>query len=490
MAAHTFRAVPARLAYFSFLTLILAIAIFMASCGGSSVQVTSNPPMGSISVSISDPPSCRAPAGNFKHVFVTITSVSAHLSSSAPFGSPGWQELAPNLAGAPMQIDLLAAPQTACILAQLGSHVPLPVGSYQQIRLILLANSPAAGAPVPASNACGSGGFNCVVLTDDSIHILNLSSQANTGIKILPGLGTGGSFHVVAGQNVDINIDFKTCQSIVPEGNGKFGLRPVLSADEVSANNTGLSGQVVDSGTSLPIAGGQVLVALEQPDNTGADRIFMQTAADANGNFNFCPLPVGTFDVVAVARDGAGVTYNATIAINVPGGTAMGKIPLVAETGTTGPGTIKGTVTSANAGVGVTIDAAMSAFQTISLSGGGARDVTIPLLGASTGNIATTATPVSIVCAVNTFCEQFTLIVPASNPSVGTFASSGTTFSVPASGSVLFKVEARAFRPLSGGIATCSPIFVVVTTDSTNAALAVTAGATVTAKQIDFIGCS
>jgi hypothetical protein len=465
----------------------------MVNCGGAGVsgQFNSNPPTGTASLSISDPPSCRTPSGNYKHVFVTITSVQAHLNPSASDSVPGWQELAPQLVAQPIQLDLLATPQSGCVLAQLGSNVSLPAGDYQQIRLMLLPNSPAAGAPTPASNACGSQGFNCAVLSNNSVHILNLSSQANTGLKIPPGQVAGGAIRVAAGQNVNINIDFNTCASLVAQGNGQFRLRPTLTAGQISANNTGLGGQVVDSVTLLPIVGGQVLVAIEQPDSTGVDRVIMQTAADANGNFNFCPLPTGMFDVVAVAMNGAGVAYNATIVLNVPAGTALGKLPLVAETGVTpGPGTIQGVVTSANSGAGASIDAAMSAFQTIALSGGGSRDVAIPLQGASTVNIATVATPASAVCAANTFCEQYTLIVPASNPSFGTFAASGTTFSVPAPGNVLFKVEARAFRPLSGGTPTCSPSSASVNQDSTSQPLKVTAGATVTAKQIDFTGCS
>lgn len=490
MAANLTYPIRSRLAYIALFCFVLVIALLMVNCG-SSVQLSFNQKMGTASVSASDPPSCKVPSGNLLHVYVTVVSVQAHVNPSAPDSAPGWQEFAPQLAALPMQIDLLSTPQTSCVLAQLGSNVSLPVGDYQQFRLVLLSNSPSGGTPVPSNNQCGSGGFNCVVLSDNSIHIINLSSQANTGLKVPPGQIAGGAIRVAEGQHVDINIDFNTCASLVLQGNGQYRLKPALTAGQVSVNSTGLSGQVVDSVTLQPIVGGQVLVALEQPDSAGVDRIVRQAATDANGNFTFCPLSVGTYDVVAVAKNGAGVTYNATIAVNVPGGTAMGKIPLIAETGVaTGPGTIQGVVTSANAGVGASIDAVMSAFQTISLSGGGTRDVTIPLLGASTGTVATTATPVSVVCPANTFCEQYTLIVPASNPSFGTFASGGTTFSVPAAGSVLFKVEALAFRPLSGGIATCSPTFVVVTTDSVNAPLAVTAGATTTAKQIDFTGCS
>jgi hypothetical protein len=62
--------------------------------------------------------------------------------------------------------------------------------------------------------------------------------------------------------------------------------------------------------------------------------IFRQTVADPAGNFNFCPLPAGAiFDVVALAVNGSGAAYNATIAANVPGGTSLlNPIPLSLET--------------------------------------------------------------------------------------------------------------------------------------------------------------
>lgn len=57
---------------------------------------------------------------------------------------------------------------------------------------------------------------------------------------------------------------------------------------------------MVDSLTKAPIAG-NVIVAIERTDSTGVDRILMQTTADSQGNFRFCPLPTGTFDVVVVS---------------------------------------------------------------------------------------------------------------------------------------------------------------------------------------------
>src|SRR5260370_19397596 len=102
-----------------------------------------------------------------------------------------------------MQIDLFATP-TNCVLAQLGSASP-PVGGYQQIRLLLVSNNPAAGAATPTktNNACAGNGFNCVVLSDNSIHELQLSSQDNTGLKIPPGQILGGPIQFMAAPSFD-----------------------------------------------------------------------------------------------------------------------------------------------------------------------------------------------------------------------------------------------------------------------------------------------
>jgi len=168
--------------------------------------------MGMVNVTLSDPPSCMPPNGQFMHVYVTVRSVQAHIDPNASDNSSGWRELAAQLASQPMQIDLFSKPQTTCVLAQLGS-ASLPVGSYQQIRLLLVSNSPDAGSSLPANNACTGNGYNCVMLDDTTIHELQFSSQANTGLKIPPGQIVGGPLQVTAGQSVDLNIDFLTAKT-------------------------------------------------------------------------------------------------------------------------------------------------------------------------------------------------------------------------------------------------------------------------------------
>ena len=471
----------------------VVLAMSLASCGGGTVSNTGSG-TGSITVNLSDPPSCAFPNGNFEHVYVTISSVQANINATAGDNSSGWQELAPQLNSAPKQIDLFALGSNACLLATLG-NASLPAGTYQQIRLLLVPNSGATGA-LPSPNACAGQGFNCVVLDDGSVHELQLSSQANTGLKIPPGQIVGGPISVGAGQDVDLNIDFNSCASIVQEGNGQYRLKPALTAGQVSTISTGISGRIIDAVTGAPIsvgATGAVLVALEQADFTGTDVIFRETVADPQGNFNFCPLPAGaTFDVVAVGINANGAAYNATIAANVPGGTNLNSIPLNVETTSPNtPTTFQGVIT-ATGGSG-SIDASVSALQTVSLPNIGPRAFTIP---AEAGASSTSNIPVvsNTLCPAgapsNANCVTYSLIEPASNPRFGVFTSGAISYSIPMGGAVPYTVRADAFVPLSGGSSSCSPSSKTVSLTSTGGALNAVSGTTVFVSEIDFSGCS
>ncbi len=133
-----------------------------------------------------------------------------------------------------------------------------------------------------------------------------------------------------------------------------------------------------------------------------------------------------------------------------------------------------------------------SALQSASLSGGATRPVTIPLLQGSTSNIAVeSATPCPAMGSPKgAFCAQYTLVVPASNPDVGSFAAGKITFTAPASGDVLYSVAADAAKPMSGGMTICTPSSLTTNLDTNGMPLKVTAGATTAAKEVDFAGCS
>ena len=499
------------------LVFLVGVAAVALSCGGGTTSmVTPAQGMGTVNLSLSDPPSCAAatsgaavvpvggtasPAGTFNSVFVTIRSIQAHTSTTASDNDSGWQELAPQLVSAPVQVDLLHLPANVsgvqCLLEQLGS-TSLPAGDYQQIRLILLANAAPSG-PVPSPNSCSLLGdvFNCVVDSNNVTNTLDLSSEANTGLKIPPGQILGGPIHVAAGQSVDLDIDFNTCASIVQEGNGNFRLKPTLTGGVVSPNMTGISGQIVDSVTMQPIAG--AVVTLQSADTSGTDRIQMQQVTDANGRFSFCPLATGAvFDVVSDALTSSGTTttaYDVTVVLNVPAGTSLGPVPLVAETpategASTGSGTIQGTVTAINGTTGAIIDADVSALQSVTVSST-SHTFTVPLFAGSMAAdvMVTSSTSCPTGAPKGAFCASYTLVVPASNPTIGTFSAGKTTITAPATGDVLYSVEADASNPTSDA-AMCSPSSQTTSKDSTAMPLKVTPGTTTTAAELDFTGCS
>jgi hypothetical protein len=434
----------------AFIAPVPIASVWMISCGSnynSPAPPAVNATTGTITTSLTDPPTCGA---SLDHVWVTITKVTAHISSSASSTDSGWVTLA-DLTAAPKQIDLLSLASTTCLLSQLGSTSGLQPGNYQQIRILLLDNSATSG---PSPNACGNGnGFNCVVPSAGSPQELQLSSEAKTGIKIPPGQITGGGLNLAAGQSADLNINFDACASILRQGNGKYRLKPTLHAGAVSVNNNSISGKVVDSSTTSAIPG--AIVLLEQPDSNAIDRIVDAGVSGADGSFIFCPLAPGNYDVVVVAAPATSLVttvYNATIAFQVPVGTSLNNIPLVSEgsgTALTIPwATISGQVTSAGSGGATAADVTFSALQDATPTGGSVVHVTIPVFSASaqppTYETTATPTPATPACPAATDCLNYSLVVPASNPSVGTFASGSITYAAPASGSVNYSLLAES----------------------------------------------
>jgi len=461
-------------------TLTLTGIIVLVACGGgrSSSSSSTAPNTGTVNLSVSDPSTCSAPQGPYSNVYVTVTDVKIHQSASAGANDAGWVDLTPNLT--PTQIDLLGIANNNCFLASLGSNVQLTAGNYQQIRVILLDNSQASKV---TSNKCGSAA-NCVILgSNSSMQPLLLSSESQTGIKIPSGQLAGGQFTIAAGEAKDLNIDFNACASIVIQGNGGYRLKPVLHAGEVKLTSSSISGKVVDSVTKAPISGGKVVVALEQLDSTGIDRVMMETVADGNGNFVFCPVNPGTYDVVAIAIDGNGIQYAATITTGAQPGNAISQMFLYAQTGTaTAPASITGQVTTSSAAnAGTSADISLATLQSIA-GGSGNVLVTIPQAATSSATLSL-ATAAGASCPPGTDCATYTVQVPAVAPYIGTFTATNQTYT-QSTGSSDFTLDALAFVPNSGSTADCTPAEL-----KSPAPIPVKSGTPVNATPLVFTGC-
>lgn len=418
----------------------LAAIVVMVSCGGNGGGMSGGlggGSTGTVTTMVSDPATCLAPAGPFQHVFITVADVKASTNANAGDNDSSFVDLTPGLT--PVQVDLLGAPSTACFLAQLMQNASIPSGTYQQIRIILLSNN--TNTP-PANNQCGVA-VNCVVLANSVTQPLQLSSEDKTGIKIPSGQIAGGQLMVPAGGSADLDIDFNACESIVQQGNGQFRLLPVLHAGEVSLTGAQITGNVVDSVTKTAISGGTVMVALEQKDANGVDRVVMQTTADTNGNFTLCPVSAGTYDVVADAVNGAGTVYAATLTTGVQSGGTVSNIPLIATTGAAAG--LSGVANTANMNAPTSATVLVSALQ----SANGLL-FTVPLAGqmATSQNLITQA---GGTCAANNDCGNYTLNVPVGNPNVGPAGGSYTQ----ASGAVNYTIDGLAFVPNTPGTPDC-----------------------------------
>jgi uncharacterized protein DUF4382 len=455
----------------------LAAALFIASCssGNNATSMAS-----SVTVHVSDPATCSAPQGQFSHVYMTITDVLIHQSASAAANDPGWIDLTPSLKNAPMQVDMLGQATNQCFLATLGS-IGLQPGTYQQIRVMLADN-----AARFEGNRCGSSA-NCVMLTSDATQTpqpLLLSSESQTGIKIPSGQLAGGQFTIGAGQTKDLNIDFNACASIVTLGNGQFRLKPVLHAGEVALTSASINGTVIDSATKLPLTGGTTVVALEQKDSNNIDRVIMETVAALNGTFVFCPVPAGTYDVVITAING-NTAYGATVITGVQPGNALGNVPITAAAA---PATINGQVTSSTGAAGTVADITLSALQPVTVNSVNMFITTpLPQLPAAT---ATLVTAPGAACPAKTDCVSYALSVPAANPSVGAFVTTGTqTPAAPAAGTVNYTMDTLAFVPGQASTPDCTQPHLQTNQTTAAAPLSATTGLAVTGATMNFTGC-
>jgi hypothetical protein len=190
------------------------------------------------------PPS--ALPSHVQHIFVTLLGIEAHPSMMADEDSSGWQELAPDLAAHPMQLDLLApltpleplAPlamtgDSRLLASPASAKVPatVPADEYRQLRLRLLPRDPSPDTLIPQSNACGNLGWNCLVFADRSVRPLVFAPSefaAAAEFQVTPEAGTDRVFRVLPGEVIQLSIEFDPASSVFIASNAAVRLVPVF----------------------------------------------------------------------------------------------------------------------------------------------------------------------------------------------------------------------------------------------------------------------
>lgn len=230
---------------------LLLFAVWLTGCNNTCFTFTSNPPTGTLNIKVSNPaPTCTLTKANgairlmvkkipvcssclesnrVQHIFVSIRSIEAHPNASVDDDSPDWQELMPpELVKQPLQVNLVSDPADPSAPEPLGQIASVPAGTYRQLLVRFLPNEPVMNDRQPEKNACGSSGFNCVVMADGRIQPLLLEG-AVPELRITPDRIDGGSMLVPPDTNTDLVIELKPVWAWSSSADEGLRLLPMLT---------------------------------------------------------------------------------------------------------------------------------------------------------------------------------------------------------------------------------------------------------------------
>jgi hypothetical protein len=210
--------------------------IFVSNPSGGTIAVGNttcppNKPNGTVRLRLTSPvrPTAADWPTSVQHIFVTFRGIEANPSATADEDSPDWQELAPNLATQPVQLDLLAHIGDSCAPSTFGD-VAIPADVYRQVRLLLSPSHSETNEPVPQDNGCGRVGFNCIVTADGGIRPLVLNRQLPQ-VRIPPDHIADGFFRILPETTVNLTIEFNPRASVVFPAGEAVLLVPVFTVD-------------------------------------------------------------------------------------------------------------------------------------------------------------------------------------------------------------------------------------------------------------------
>jgi hypothetical protein len=148
------------------------------------------------------------------------------------------------------------------------------------------------------------------------------------------GIKLNGEFDVVAGQKIDLVLDFDACKSVLTKGNSKYALKPVVKLIPTAIN--GISGVV-----STALLGSHVMVSAQQ---NGA--IVSSSAPNATtGEFFLARLAPGNYDVVITADNRAASVIAAVPVASTSSTTSLSTATAPLTLAASNMGTIAGAVT-------------------------------------------------------------------------------------------------------------------------------------------------
>lgn len=229
-----------------------------------------------------------SPATEFSHVWITVTGIGFHTSNAAGVGTAGWLKYP---LATPVTVDLADLNNGA--LQTLFQDLSLPVGNYQQIRILL---APTEGTLTTSASTAGLQNNNQVVTNANVVFPL----QAPSGV-----LQLDGKFQITEDDSLNLAIVTDTDRDVIQamvKGQAEYILRPILTYFDLNTAG-GIKGSITVTGTS----GYNFVIKAEQPkatDGSATWRVVKRcTTVKKDGSFTLYPLAPGSYDILIRGRN-------------------------------------------------------------------------------------------------------------------------------------------------------------------------------------------
>lgn len=297
------------------LMFLLAVVVTLQACGKSSSSSGTGTPSGSLSVMVTDAP------GDFDHVYITVKDIWFHTDDNAGPADVNWVR---RPLAAPVTVDLLTLANGS--LQSIWDSITLPVGTYQQIRVVLAGTEDPLTASAQAmnlqyNNEVAAGGVESPLHIPDALH----------GIRLV------GTFKVAATGTLRLAIDFDAGHDIADFRNGEYILKPRLAYFDLDHAGA-IIGKLATGGTFTTAP--RFVIKAERLTSNGTStyhEVRRWTVPRPDGTFVLYPvstLDTSTWDLVI-----RGVNYQTVIIRGVPitrgatptsGATDLGTITMTA----------------------------------------------------------------------------------------------------------------------------------------------------------------
>ncbi|MGB2816712.1 MAG: DUF4382 domain-containing protein [Burkholderiaceae bacterium] len=315
---HLLQHPPRRWVPFAAGSVAVATVAVLAACGGGGAGTTAAPAAspestGLVSVAVTD-----APSADFDKVWVTIREIRFHKLDHAHPEDSDWLRYP---LAQPVTVDL--AQLANGNLASVFDNLQLPVGTYRQIRLMLVDDD---AVLVPSAQSAGLQ-FNDQVNYTDASGNAKVAPLELGGVR--EGVGVFGTFTVTAAKPLRLVLDFDIDHDVVrfPDFGASssgvaFTLKPGLRYFDLDTS-AAIVGRVDTAGlasSSKPNGAFNLVIKAEELAADGSRHVVARaTTIRPDGSFTLFPLHVPasaasrTFDILVRGRN-----METTIIRNVP----------------------------------------------------------------------------------------------------------------------------------------------------------------------------